>query len=343
MQGQKDALSRSDVKPKSRILKLKSKLGRKGDSQLACGCDFGGEYTSNDFSQLLASDGTIHQTSCTDTPQQNGVAERKYRHLVETALSFMLSAEVPSVIWGETVLTTAHVINRISISHNSGLSPFEKLYGHSPDYSSLRVLSCICFVLRPHVDRNKLSPLSTLCVFLGYGVGQKGYRCFDPVSQKLYVSRHVVFLEHISFFSFPTSSNHMTQADLVRIDPFDTKFDEYISNTLVHDTLVHDTSISHFPAPTTTQILDEIVDPLPSISNTLVHDTSISHVPVVTTTQLSDEIVDLPPRHSIFTRKSSKLPDFKYSSYSTSFASFVTYVRRFSEPSSYKQVVRDPL
>ena len=55
-------------------------------------CDLGGEYTSNDFTQLLASDGTIHQSSCTDTPQQNGVAERKHRHIVETARSLLLSA-----------------------------------------------------------------------------------------------------------------------------------------------------------------------------------------------------------------------------------------------------------
>src|SRR5581483_7356680 len=76
-------------------------------------CDLGGEYTSNDFTQLLASDGTIHQSSCTDTPQQNGVAERKHRHLVETARSLLLSSEVPSVFWGEALLTATHVINRI--------------------------------------------------------------------------------------------------------------------------------------------------------------------------------------------------------------------------------------
>ncbi|GJV16682.1 uncharacterized mitochondrial protein-like protein [Tanacetum coccineum] len=57
---------------------------------------FGGEYTSNDFVGLRKSDGTLYHTSCTDTPQQNGVAERKHRHLVETVRSFLLSVDVPS-------------------------------------------------------------------------------------------------------------------------------------------------------------------------------------------------------------------------------------------------------
>ncbi|KAI3755838.1 hypothetical protein L1987_55647 [Smallanthus sonchifolius] len=159
-------------------------------------CDLGGEYTSNDFTQLLASDGTIHQSSCTDTPQQNGVAERKHRHLMETACSFLLSAEVPSVFWGETLLTAQHVINRILTSHNDGMSPFESLFGERPDYGELQVFRCTCFALRPHVEQDKLANKSALCVFLGYasgpkgygtyasgpkgyGTGQKGYRCFD--------------------------------------------------------------------------------------------------------------------------------------------------------------------
>ena len=59
-------------------------------------CDLGGKYTSNAFFDLLAFDGTIHQTFCTDTPEQNSVAERKHRHLVETIRSLLLSAYVPS-------------------------------------------------------------------------------------------------------------------------------------------------------------------------------------------------------------------------------------------------------
>jgi len=105
---------------------------------------------------LFALEKTIHQISCTNTPKQNEVAERKHRHIVETAYSFLLSAFVPSEFWGGVVLTTISLINTISSSHISGFSSFEKLYGYAPEYSSLRAFGCTYFVLYPHIERSKL-------------------------------------------------------------------------------------------------------------------------------------------------------------------------------------------
>jgi len=122
---------------------------------------------------------------------------------------------------GEVILTTTHVVNRIPTSHNFGLSPFEKLYSHELYYSTLRVFGCTCFVLKPYVERTKLSTKYALCLFLGHGLGQKRYCCFDLVSKKLYVSHNVMFLEHISFFSFLISSHYLTTSDVIKIDPFD--------------------------------------------------------------------------------------------------------------------------
>jgi hypothetical protein len=64
--------------------------------KLARQCDLGWEYISNKFCDFIALDGTIHQTSCINTPQQNGVAKRKHRHIVEIVCSLLLSAFVPS-------------------------------------------------------------------------------------------------------------------------------------------------------------------------------------------------------------------------------------------------------
>ena len=58
--------------------------------------DLCGEYTSTHFYDLLLLDGTIHQSFCIDTPQQNGGAVRKHRHIVETTHSLLLSTSVPS-------------------------------------------------------------------------------------------------------------------------------------------------------------------------------------------------------------------------------------------------------
>ena len=102
-------------------------------------CDLGREYTFNKFYEFLALDETIHQISCTDTTKQNSVAERKNKHIVETAHSPLLSASVPSVFWG-VVLTVVGLIYTISSSHISGFSPFKKLYGYAPDYFFLEFL-----------------------------------------------------------------------------------------------------------------------------------------------------------------------------------------------------------
>jgi len=214
-------------------------------------CDLGGEYTSNKFCQLLALDGTIHQISCTDTPEQNGVAERKHRHIIETARSLLLSVFVPSEFWEEAVFTAVSLINTISSSHSSCVSPFEKLYGYVHDYSSFRVFGCTCFVLCPHVERSKLSSRSSICVFLGYGEGKKGYCCFDPITQKLYVSRHVVFLEHIPFFSIPSTTHSLTKPDLIRIDPFSEDSDNdtspHVRPICTHNSAGTDTLLSSIP------------------------------------------------------------------------------------------------
>ncbi|CAJ2639186.1 unnamed protein product [Trifolium pratense] len=289
-------------------------------------CDQGGEYTSNKFSELLAYDGTIHQTSCTDTPQQNGVAERKHRHIVETARSLLLSASVPTEFWGEAIRTAVHAINRIPSSVTSGQSPFEKLYGYSPDYSSLKVFGSTCFVLLPQVERNKLSPRSTICVFLGYGDGQKGYRCYDPTNKKLYVSRHVVFLEHIPFFSLSSDTHTPSKSELTNIDPFG------VDNDMSSDCNFENCRDGTSATPDTYAPLVPSATQQPP---TTVVPTALPLPPPPPTPP--------PRRYPSRDRKSTQLPDFVYSIYSDSFASFLTSVHSLSEPSSYKEAILDPL
>ncbi|KAG9458911.1 hypothetical protein H6P81_003419 [Aristolochia fimbriata] len=122
--------------------------------------DSGGEYVSHQFRALLKSHGTQHQLSCPYTPQQNGVVERKHRHILDTTRALLLSSSVPRVFWGEVILTSVYIINRLPSPILNNSTPFVVLYGGSPDYSSLRIFGSTCFVLLPERERDKLSARS---------------------------------------------------------------------------------------------------------------------------------------------------------------------------------------
>ena len=143
----------------------------------------------------------MSEFSCPGTSQQNGRAERKHRHILDSVRAMLISSSCPERAWGEAVLTSVYVINRLPSVVLSNISPFERLYNTAPDYNSLKVFGCVCFVLlQPH-EYTKLEPRARLCCFLGYGTEHKGYRCWDPISRRVRTSRHVIFWEHRMFSS----------------------------------------------------------------------------------------------------------------------------------------------
>jgi hypothetical protein len=159
------------------------------------------EYKETKFLNFLRQNGTLSQYSCPGTSQQNGRAERKHRHILDTVRTLLISSSCPEHFWGEAALTAVYTINRVPMPVIQNQSPYERLYGTPPSYDLLKVFGCTCFVLlQPH-ERNKLEPRARICCFLGYGIKHKGYRCWDPLSQRLRISRHVIFWEHKMFSS----------------------------------------------------------------------------------------------------------------------------------------------
>ncbi|XP_010473967.1 PREDICTED: uncharacterized protein LOC104753406 [Camelina sativa] len=128
------------------------------------------------------------------------ILERKNKHLMEVARSMMFHTNVPKRYWGDAVMTTCYLINQISTKVLGDVSPFEVLNTVKPPIDHLKVFGCVCFVFIPRELRNKLDAKSTKCMFLGYSTTQKGYKCFDPANNRIFVSRDVKFLENQGYF-----------------------------------------------------------------------------------------------------------------------------------------------
>ena len=151
------------------------------------------EYKAHEFTSILHQFGIVSHTSCAGTSQQNGRAERKLRHILDVVRATTIVASTPSQFWGEAALTAVYTINQCPSPIVQNQTSYDLLFGSSLSYDLLRVFGCVCFVLLQDHEGNKLQSHSRLCCFLRYGIGQKGYRCYDPISKRLRVSRHVVF------------------------------------------------------------------------------------------------------------------------------------------------------
>jgi len=154
------------------------------------------EFTKSETAlDFFASNGILHQTSCVQTPQQNGVVERKHKHLLEVSRALLFQSKVPLNFWGECVLTATHIINRLPTPLLQNKSPFQMLYEKIPSYDYLRVFGCLCYMTTTKQGRDKLQPRALPCVFIGYPYGKKAYKVMDLDNHKVHISRDVVFHE----------------------------------------------------------------------------------------------------------------------------------------------------
>ncbi|CAA7044030.1 unnamed protein product [Microthlaspi erraticum] len=147
------------------------------------------------LSTFFREQGIDHQTSCVDTPQQNGRVERKHRHILNVARACLFQARLPVTFWGESILTAAHIINRTPSSVLDGKTPYELLHGTPPKYDLLRVFGCLSYAHRRGRDKDKFGDRSRKCLFVGYPFGKKGWRLYDLERNEFFTSRDVIFLE----------------------------------------------------------------------------------------------------------------------------------------------------
>ena len=159
--------------------------------------DNGGEYLSTELSQFFQAHGILHETSCPQTPQQNGVAERKNRHILETTRALLIGAHAPHFYWEDAVKYAIYLMNRMPTRIHNFRTPMEVFADHVTLTYSLQLIprsfGCVAYVHLHKNKRSKLDPCAVRCIFLGFNGQQKGYRCYHPPTKHTYVTMDVTF------------------------------------------------------------------------------------------------------------------------------------------------------
>jgi hypothetical protein len=155
--------------------------------------DNGTEYTSHYLEDFLKQEGIRHELTVEYTPQQNGVAERKNRSLVETARCLMIQSGLSASFWAEAILTANHIRNRCPSRSLGGEIPFKMWTRRTPIVSYFRKFGTTAFALDKTPGKGKFDSRSKKCIFIGYSVQSKAYRLWDPEARKVIRSRDVTF------------------------------------------------------------------------------------------------------------------------------------------------------
>ncbi|XP_074284160.1 uncharacterized protein LOC141608714 [Silene latifolia] len=169
--------------------------------------DNGSEFLSGEMKNYYEENGILFQSSNVDTPQQNGRVERKHCHILEKARALQFTSHLPIEFWGECVLTAAYLINRTPTPILKNKTPFEILYHNKPNLTNLKVLGCLCYDHSKDKPRDKFGERGKRCLFLGYSQGNKGWKVYDLNTRRVFVSRDVIYFEHVFPYYNPNNSN----------------------------------------------------------------------------------------------------------------------------------------
>ena len=172
----------------------------KGAKVVRLHSDGGGEFMSEEFKSFCKSKG-IHQTNSSPrTPEQNGLAERSNRTVLDMARSMRVDAGLDKEMWAMACDTAVYLINRLPSAVIGGATPYQRLFNKSARLEHVRIFGCRAYVQFYNNERKKLDEKAWRGILVGYHpFNYRCYRVYDPKRRKTYMSTHVTFDEE----SFP--------------------------------------------------------------------------------------------------------------------------------------------
>ncbi|GJW56433.1 putative ribonuclease H-like domain-containing protein [Tanacetum coccineum] len=150
-------------------------------------------YIMNQFCEMK---GIKRKFSMARTPQQNGVAERKNRTLIEAARTMLVDSKLPTSFWAEAVNTTCYVLNRVLVIKPHNKTPYELIRGRPPLIDFMKPFGCLVTILNTKDHLGKFDGKADEGYFVGYSVVSKAMRVFNKRTRIVEETLNIRFLEN---------------------------------------------------------------------------------------------------------------------------------------------------
>nr|GEV78668.1 hypothetical protein [Tanacetum cinerariifolium] len=144
---------------------------------------------------LLTKEGIKHQTSTTQTPEQNGIVERRNRTLVEAARTMLSASKLPLFFWAEAIATACYTQNRSIIIPTHDKMPYDIINDRKPSIKHLYIFCCICYLTRDGENLDKMKEKGDSCIIMGYSTQSKGYYVYNKRTRLIVESIHIQYDE----------------------------------------------------------------------------------------------------------------------------------------------------
>ncbi|GJV46368.1 ribonuclease H-like domain-containing protein [Tanacetum coccineum] len=147
------------------------------------------------MNQFCKMKGILRQFSIARTPQQNGVAERRNRTLIEAAMTMLADSKLPTTFWAEAVNTACYVQNRVLVVKPHNKTPYELFHGRTPTLSFMRPFGCPVTILNTIDHLGKFNGKADEGFFVGYSLNSKAFRVFNSRTRIVEENLHIRFSE----------------------------------------------------------------------------------------------------------------------------------------------------
>lgn len=203
--------------------------------------DNGTEYVNKDFDSFLKRSGIQRRLTAPYTPNQNGIAERKNRTLIEKGRAMMIDAKAPLKLWGEAINTANYLSNRSINSAIDNKTPFELWVGRKPCVNHLYIFGSKTYVLRKGSNGHKFAPKAIPGIFMGYSETSKAFRIYIPTKNCIMTSKDIRVMKTIFYNDTKNIGNiKKLQQDLVQ-NTINIQLDEPNNNETLQQELVEST------------------------------------------------------------------------------------------------------